>query len=642
MPVITLPDGSQREYDAPLTVAEVAADIGAGLAKAALAGRVDDQLVDTSFRIEQDANVAIVTDRDADGLEVIRHSTAHLLAQAVKELYPETQITIGPVIEDGFYYDFAREDRFTPEDLEAIEKKMAEIARSDLPVAREVWGRDEAVQYFTGQGEHYKAEIIAGIPDDEEVGLYGQGEWKDLCRGPHVPSTGRLKAFKLTKLAGAYWRGDSNNEMLQRIYGTAWSDKKALKAYLHRLEEAEKRDHRRFGKVMDLFHFQEEAPGLVFWHDKGWQIYRSIRNYIRERLVEHGYEEVNTPQIVDRSLWERSGHWDKFRENMFTTGDEDHRVYAVKPMNCPCHIQIYNSTLHSYRDLPRRMAEFGSCHRNEPSGTLHGLMRVRGFVQDDAHIFCTEDQVQSECADFIDLLFSVYQDFGFTDISTKLSTRPEQRVGEDAQWDKAEAALQAALEAKGLEWELQPGEGAFYGPKIEFNLRDSIGRIWQLGTIQLDFSMPGRLGATYVAEDGSKQTPVMLHRAILGSFERFIGILIEHHAGNLPAWLAPVQAVLLNITDRQEPYVRKVEELLKNQGFRVAADLRNEKIGYKIREHTLQRVPYLLVIGDREAESNTLAVRTRGGEDLGSMTIDEFVARLQAELAGRGRPVMED
>ena len=642
MPVITLPDGSARTYTDAVTVGEVAADIGPGLAKAALAGAVDDRLVDLSHRIEADARLAIITERDEAGLEVIRHSTAHLLAQAVKALFPDTQVTIGPVIEDGFFYDFAREQAFTPEDLTAIEAKMQALAKADLPVAREVLSRDDAVKFFADQGEAYKAEIIQGIPGDEEIGLYGQGDWKDLCRGPHVPSTGRLKAFKLTKLAGAYWRGDSSNEMLQRIYGTAWANKKDLKAYLHRLEEAEKRDHRRFGKLMDLFHFQEEAPGLVFWHDKGWSIYNTIRDYVRDRLSAAGYEEVNTPQVVDRSLWERSGHWDKFRENMFTTGDEEHRVYAIKPMNCPCHIQIYNNRLHSYRDLPRRMAEFGSCHRNEPSGTLHGLMRVRGFVQDDAHIFCTEDQVQSECSEFIDLLFSVYEDFGFTDISTKLSTRPPQRVGEDAQWDKAEAALQAALESKGLAWELQPGEGAFYGPKIEFNLRDSIGRIWQLGTIQLDFSMPGRLGATYVAEDGSKQTPVMLHRAILGSFERFIGILIEHHAGNLPVWLAPVQAVLLNITDRQDPYVREVEELLKNQGFRVQSDLRNEKIGFKIREHTLQRIPYLLVVGDREAETNCVAVRTRNGKDLGSMTIEEFVTLLRAELASRGRHVMED
>ncbi len=642
MPNITLPDGSQRSYDHAVTVGEVAADIGPGLAKAALAGRVDDQLVDTSFILDRDTSLAIVTARDPEGLEVIRHSTAHLLAQAVKQLFPEAQVTIGPVIEDGFYYDFAYERPFTPEDLAAIEARMAELARADMPVQREVWQRDDAVDFFQQQGELYKAEIIAGIPDDQEIGLYGQGDWKDLCRGPHVPSTGKLGAFKLTKLAGAYWRGDSNNEMLQRIYGTAWPDKKALKAYLHRLEEAEKRDHRRFGKAMDLFHFQEEAPGLVFWHDKGWTLYRTIRDYIRQRLAAAGYQEVNTPQIVDRSLWERSGHWDKFREGMFTTGDEDHRVYAVKPMNCPCHIQIYNRGLHSYRDLPLRMAEFGSCHRNEASGTLHGLMRVRGFVQDDAHIFCTEDQIQSEVAAFIELLFSVYADFGFTDISTKLSTRPPERVGSDGQWDKAEAALQRALEDGGLVWELQPGEGAFYGPKIEFNLRDSIGRVWQLGTMQLDFSMPERLGATYIAEDGDRYTPVMLHRAILGSFERFIGILLEHYAGNLPSWLAPIQAVVMNITDRQADYSLKIEEMLKNQGIRVQTDLRNEKIGFKIREHTLQRIPYLLVVGDREVADNTLAVRTRDGKDLGSMAAKDFAARLGSEFASRGRQLLED
>ncbi len=642
MPTITLPDGSQRDFEAPVTVAEIAADIGPGLAKAALGGKVDDRVVDTSFLIEGDAAVAIVTARDAEGLEIIRHSTAHLLAQAVKQLFPEAQVTIGPVIEDGFFYDFAFERTFTPEDLEKIEARMGELAKADMAVQRTVMERDDAVQLFKSQGEHYKAEIIASIPADEEIGLYGQGDWVDLCRGPHVPSTGHLKAFKLTKVAGAYWRGDSDNEMLQRIYGTAWSDKKSLKAYLHRLEEAAKRDHRRFGKTMDLFHFQEEAPGLVFWHDNGWSIYRSIRNYIRNQLTANGYEEVNTPQIVDRSLWEKSGHWDKFRENMFTTGDEDQRVYAVKPMNCPCHIQIYNRSLHSYRDLPLRMAEFGSCHRNEPSGTLHGLMRVRGFVQDDAHIFCTEDQVQSEVAAFTDLLFEVYADFGFTDISTKLSTRPAQRVGSDEQWDKAEAALQKALETKGLEWELQPGEGAFYGPKIEFNLRDSIGRVWQLGTVQLDFSMPERLGATYVAEDGSKQTPVMLHRAILGSFERFIGILLEHHAGDLPLWLAPTQAVVLNITDKQADYADSVVESLKKQGFRVRSDLRNEKIGFKIREHTMQRIPYLLVVGDREAASKSVAVRTRTGDDLGSLPLADFIQQLDTETASRGRSTMED
>jgi len=642
MPTITLPDGSRRSFDAPVSVADVAADIGPGLAKAAIAGKVDGRLVDTSYTISDDADLAIVTARDEDGLEVIRHSTAHLLAQAVKQLYPQAQVTIGPVIEDGFFYDFACEPAFTLEDLEKIEKRMAELAKQDLAVERSVMARDEAVTYFTEQGEHYKAEIIESIPAGEDIGLYGQGGWSDLCRGPHVPSTGHLKAFKLMKVAGAYWRGDSNNEMLCRVYGTAWGDKKALKQYLHRREEAEKRDHRRFGKIQDLFHFQEEAPGLVFWHDKGWSIYRTIRSYIRGRLKEHGYQEVNTPQIVDRSLWERSGHWDKFRENMFTTGDEDQRVYAIKPMNCPCHIQIYNKKLHSYRDLPLRMAEFGSCHRNEPSGTLHGLMRVRGFVQDDAHIFCTEDQIQSEVAAFNELLFSVYEDFGFTDVFTKLSTRPEQRVGDDSQWDRAEAALQSVLENSDLPWELQPGEGAFYGPKIEFNLRDSIGRVWQLGTIQLDFSMPERLGATYVAEDGSKQTPVMLHRAILGSFERFIGILIEHHAGSLPSWLAPTQAVVLNITDNQADYAKSVVEALEKQGFRVESDLRNEKIGFKIREHTIQRVPYLLVVGDREVENNCVAVRARTGEDLGSVPLQEFVQRLNTEVASRGRSAMED
>ena len=642
MPTITLPDGSQRAFDAAVTVADVAADIGPGLAKAALAGKVDGTVVDTSFIIENDAELAIVTGKDDEGLDVIRHSTAHLLAQAVKQLFPDAQVTIGPVIEDGFFYDFAYSRAFTPEDLEKIEKKMAELAQENLAVERTVMERDAAVEHFKQQGELYKAEIIESIPADEDIGLYGQGDWADLCRGPHVPSTGHLKAFKLMKVAGAYWRGDSNNEMLQRIYGTAWADKKALKAYLHRVEEAEKRDHRRFGKAMDLFHFQEEAPGLVFWHDKGWKLYRAIRNYIRDRLIENDYEEVNTPQIVDRTLWEKSGHWDKYRENMFTTGDEDQRVYAVKPMNCPCHVQIYNRDLHSYRDLPLRMAEFGSCHRNEASGTLHGLMRVRGFVQDDAHIFCTEDQIQSEVAAFIDLLFSVYEVFGFTDISTKLSTRPEQRVGEEALWDKAENALQSALEAKGLPWEIQPGDGAFYGPKIDFDLRDSIGRVWQLGTVQLDFSMPQRLGATYVAEDGSKQTPVMLHRAILGSFERFIGILLEHYAGNLPAWLAPTQAVILNITDKQADYSKSVAQSLKKQGFRVESDLRNEKIGFKIREHTIQRIPYLLVVGDREAETNCVAVRTRDGKDLGSMSIEAFAAGLATEVASHGRSVLED
>ncbi len=641
MPVITLPDGSQRSFDGPVSVAEIAAAIGPGLSRAALAGKVDGQLVDTDRQIAEDAAVAIVTDKDAEGLEIIRHSTAHLMAQAVKSLFPEAQVTIGPVIEDGFYYDFAFERPFTPEDLERIEAKMRELVKANLQVTRRVMQRPEAVKYFRDQGEDYKAEIIEGIPDAEEIGLYAQGNWTDLCRGPHVPSTGKLKAFKLTKVAGAYWRGDSSNEMLQRIYGTAWPDKKSLKDYLHRLEEAEKRDHRRFGKVMDLFHFQEEAPGMVFWHDRGWRLYRTIKNFIRERLAAAGYQEVNTPQVIDRSLWERSGHWDKFREHMFTVGDEDQRIYAIKPMNCPGHVQIYNRALHSYRDLPLRMAEFGSCHRNEASGTLHGLMRVRGFVQDDAHIFCTDEQIQSEVAAFMDLAFSVYEDFGFADVATKLSTRPERRVGADELWDKAEVALQNALDERGLDWQLQPGDGAFYGPKIDFDFRDSLGRVWQLGTVQLDFSMPGRLGATYVAKDGSRQTPVMLHRAILGSFERFIGILLEHYAGDLPVWLAPVQAVVLNITDRQADYAQAVRDSLQNQGFRVEADLRNEKIGFKIREHTLQRVPYMLVVGDREIAANAVAVRTRSGEDFGSMPLERLAKGLQTELASHGRTIME-
>jgi len=641
MPKVTLPDGSQREFPHSVTVAEVAADIGAGLAKAALAGKVDDRLVDTSFVIDHDAELAIVTERDEDGLEVIRHSTAHLLAQAVKELYPDAQVTIGPVIENGFYYDFAYENGFTPEDLDKIQKRMEEIVKSDFPVTRTVMGRDEAVEFFRNMGEAYKAEIIESIPKGEELSLYQQGDFIDLCRGPHVPSTGKLKAFKLMKLAGAYWRGDSDNEMLQRIYGTAWTDKKALKAYLHRLEEAEKRDHRKLGRQLDLFHAQEEAPGMVFWHDKGWLVYQQVEQYIRQTLRAHDYQEVRTPHLVDRVLWERSGHWDKFREDMFTTESEK-RTFAIKPMNCPCHIQIFNQGLKSYRDLPLRMAEFGSCHRNEPSGTLHGLMRVRGFTQDDAHIFCTEDQIQPEVSSFIDLLFSVYRDFGFEDVIIKLSTRPEQRVGSDEVWDKAEHALEKALNAKGLDWDLQPGEGAFYGPKIEFSLKDCLDRVWQCGTIQVDFSMPGRLGAEYVAEDGSRQTPVMLHRAILGSLERFIGILIEHHAGAFPLWLAPVQAVVMNITDRQAEHVQRVEEFLKNKGFRVQSDLRNEKIGFKIREHTIQRVPYLLVAGDREVESGSVAVRTRGGEDLGVMTLEEIGERLTAETVSRGLTVLED
>jgi len=640
MPVVSLPDGSQRAFDRPVSVGDVAADIGPGLAKAALAGKVDGKLVDTSFVIDRDVELSIVTERDEEGVDVIRHSTAHLLAQAVKELFPDAQVTIGPVIENGFYYDFAYKRPFTPEDLEKIQKKMVELSAQDLQVSRKLMPRDDAIAFFRNMGEAYKAEIISDIPQGEDISLYQQGEFIDLCRGPHVPSTGKLKAFKLMKVAGAYWRGDSDNEMLQRIYGTAWQDKKALKAYLHRLEEAEKRDHRKLGKVMDLFHTQEEAPGMVFWHDKGWQVYLQIQDYIRAKLREHGYQEVHTPQVIDRSLWEKSGHWDKFHDDMFTT-DSENRTYAIKPMNCPAHIQIYNQGLKSYRDLPLRLAEFGSCHRNEPSGTLHGLMRVRGFVQDDAHIFCTEEQILDEVSSFIDLLFEVYRDFGFEDVIIKLSTRPEQRVGEDALWDKAEKALEDALNHKKLDWTLQPGEGAFYGPKIEFSLKDCLERVWQLGTIQLDFSMPDRLGANYVGEDGVRRVPVMLHRAILGSLERFIGILIEHYAGALPVWLAPLQAVVLNITDRQAEYAKKVEEILKNQGVRVRSDLRNEKIGFKIREHTIQRVPYLVVVGDREVESDTVAVRTRSGKDLGILTLQALAEGLCTEIASHGQTILE-
>jgi threonyl-tRNA synthetase len=640
MPVVTLPDGSQRHFDHPVSVHDVAADIGPGLAKAALAGKVDDRMVDTSFIIEQDASLGIITDRDEEGVEVIRHSTAHLLAQAVKELFPEAQVTIGPVIENGFYYDFAYTRTFTPEDLEKIEKKMAELARQNFQVSRKVMPRDEAIDFFRGMGEDYKAEIISDIPQGEDISLYQQGEFIDLCRGPHVPATGKLKAFKLMKVAGAYWRGDSDNEMLQRIYGTAWKDKKALKAYLHRLAEAEKRDHRKIGKLMDMFHTQEQAPGMVFWHDNGWRVYLQIQDYIRAKLRDHGYQEVHTPSVIDRSLWEKSGHWEKFHDDMFITESET-RTFAIKPMNCPAHIQIYKQGLKSYRDLPLRLAEFGSCHRNEPSGTLHGLMRVRGFVQDDAHIFCTEEQVLGEVSDFIDLLFAVYKDFGFEDVILKFSTRPEKRVGDDKLWDKAEKALQEALDQKQLQWDLQPGEGAFYGPKIEFSLKDCLERVWQLGTIQLDFSMPERLGASYIAEDGGKHVPVMLHRAILGSLERFIGILLEHFAGSLPLWLAPEQATVLNITDKHADYARKVEETLKQQGLRVKSDLRNEKIGFKIREHTIQHVPYLLVVGDREAESDTVAVRTRSGKDLGSLSLQALSEGLTAEIASRGRTVLE-
>ena len=636
MPVITLPDGSQRQFDAPVSVAQIAENIGPGLAKAALAGKVNGTLVDTSHLIADDAELAIVTGRDEDGLEVIRHSCAHLLAQAVKALFPSAQVTIGPVIEDGFYYDFAFERPFTPEDLEKIEAKMEELARADIPVARELMDRDDAVSFFKEMGEDYKAEIIASIPANEAISLYRQDDFIDLCRGPHVPSTGKIAAFKLTKVAGAYWRGDSRNEMLQRIYGTAWANKKDLAAYLHRIEEAEKRDHRKIGKKLNFFHMQEEAPGMVFWHPRGWTLYKTIEQYMRGQQQRHGYKEIRTPQIVDLSLWQKSGHADKFAAGMFTLEAEE-RDFAIKPMNCPCHVQVFNQGLKSYRELPLRLAEFGSCHRNEPSGSLHGIMRVRGFTQDDAHIFCTEAQIQPEVSSFIDFLHEVYRDFGFDEVIYRLSTRPEQRVGSDAIWDKAEKALADALDSKGLPWELLPGEGAFYGPKIEFSLKDCIGRVWQLGTIQVDFSMPGRLEAQYVAEDGSRQVPVMLHRAILGSFERFIGILIEHYEGAFPTWLAPEQVVVMNITDNQADYVRHVTESLQNKGFRAINDLRNEKIGFKIREHTIQRIPYLVVVGDREAETQTVAVRTRTGEDLGTMSLDALVVRLQGDEQRRGR-----
>jgi len=634
MPNITLPDGSIREFEAPVSILEIASAIGSGLAKAALAGQVDGKLVDTSHVVAHDARVSIVTASQPEGLEVIRHSTAHLLAQAVKTLFPSAQVTIGPVIEDGFYYDFAFERTFTPEDIAAIEACMTELAKAAQQVSRREYARDDAVRFFQDQGEHYKAEIIRSIPEGETLSLYSQGSFTDLCRGPHVPDTGRLRAFKLTKVAGAYWRGDSRNEMLQRIYGTAWPDTKALDAYLKRLEEAEKRDHRRIGRQLDLFHFQEEAPGMAFWHERGWTLWQQIEQYMRKVLRRHGYREVRCPQVLDANLWKRSGHWENFRENMFVTESEE-REFAVKPMNCPGHVQIFNQGLKSYRDLPLRLAEFGSCHRNEPSGALHGLMRVRAFTQDDAHIFCTESQIQDEVADFIELLRAVYADFGFSDIQIKLSTRPARRVGSDETWDKAEEALRLALDSKGLAWDLQPGEGAFYGPKIEFSLRDSIGRVWQCGTIQLDFSLPTRLDAEYVAEDNSRRPPVMLHRAILGSLERFIGILIEHYAGLLPTWLAPVQVAALSITDRFVPYAREVSESLENQGFRAISDLRNEKIGLKIREQTLQRIPYLLVIGEREVENRTVSVRTRAGEDLGAMTIDAFSSHLAADVARR-------
>ncbi len=636
MPVITLPDGNQKHFDHPVSIYQVAESIGTGLAKAALAGKINDEIVDTSYLIEQDAHVSIITAKDDDGLEVLRHSCAHLMAQAVQQLFPTAQVTIGPVIEDGFFYDFAFERPFTPEDLEKIEKKMVDLTSQNQPVSRSLMTRDEAVEFFRAKGETYKVEIIEGIPSNQDLSFYQQGDFIDLCRGPHVPSTGKLQAFKLTKVAGAYWRGDSNNAMLTRIYGTCWADKKALKQYLFRLEEAEKRDHRKLGKKFDLFHTQEEAPGMVFWHPKGWQIWQTIEQYIRGVQKQHGYQEIRTPQMVDMSLWERSGHADKFGDGMFSV-HTDNRHYAIKPMNCPCHVQVFNQGLKSYRDLPIRLAEFGSCHRDEPSGTLQGIMRVRSFVQDDGHIFCAEGQIQSEVIDFIDVIQDVYRDFGFNEIIIKLSTRPEQRVGSDADWDKAEAALATALDTKGLKWDLLPGEGAFYGPKIEFSLKDCIGRVWQCGTIQVDFSMPGRLDAQYVAEDGSRQAPVMLHRAMLGSFERFIGILIENFAGEMPAWLAPVQAVVLNITDSQSEYCGTVLNTLNKKGFRVESDLRNEKIGFKIREHTIQRVPYLIVVGDREVENGEIAVRARNGDDLGSMSIEDFSRLLQIDVEKMGR-----
>ncbi len=636
MPIITLPDGSTREFDHPVTVLELAHAIGPGLAKATLAGRVDGRMVDAGFLISDDAAVSVVTERSDEGLEVIRHSAAHLLAQAVKQLFPEAQVTIGPVIEDGFYYDFAYKRPFTPEDLVLIEKRMTELSSADLPVSRRILSRDDAVRHFRGMGEEYKARIIEDIPASEELSLYRQGDFEDLCRGPHVPSTGKIRHFKLMKVAGAYWRGDSSNEMLTRIYGTAWTSKKALNLYLTRLEEAEKRDHRKLGKKYDLFHIQEEAPGMIFWHPRGWMVYTLIESYIRQLQRGNGYQEIRTPQVVDRTLWERSGHWDKFRENMFSVESES-RDYAIKPMNCPCHVQVFNQGLKSYRDLPLRLAEFGSCHRNEPSGTLQGLMRVRGFTQDDAHIFCTEDMIQAEVSTFSDLLFSVYADFGFTEILVRLSTRPDERVGDDAVWDKAEAALASALRAKNLDYQVLEGEGAFYGPKIEYSLKDCLGRVWQCGTIQVDFSMPGRLDAQYVAEDGSRHSPVMLHRAILGSFERFIGILIEQYEGAFPVWLSPEQAVVMNITDNQAGYAQNVSDFLRNRGFRVACDLRNEKIGFKIREHTIQRVPYLIVVGDQEVANESISVRTRDGEDLGSLSLDDFDKLLTAAIANRSR-----
>jgi threonyl-tRNA synthetase len=636
--IVRLPDGSERKFEQSVTVMEVAASIGAGLVRAALAGKVNGKLMDMSHRIDADCDLAIITEKDAEGLEVIRHSSAHLLAHAVKELFPEAQVTIGPVIEDGFYYDFSYKRPFTTEDLATIEKRMAEISKRDLKVERKVLERSEAINFFKGQGEHYKAQLIEAIPGDEDVSLYSQGNFTDLCRGPHVPATSKLKVFKLMKVAGAYWRGDSRNEMLQRIYGTAWVRKEDQDAYLHRLEEAEKRDHRRLGKQLDLYHIQEEAPGMVFWHPKGWVIWQQVEQYMREVFRVNGYQEIRTPQVLDKGLWERSGHWENFRENMFTTNSEQ-RDFAVKPMNCPGHVQVFNQGLKSYRELPLRLAEFGSCHRNEPSGALHGIMRVRAFTQDDAHIFCTEAQIQGEVMQFIDLLQKVYTDFGFKEILVKLSTRPQKRVGSEDQWDKAESALESALNYKKLVWELQPGEGAFYGPKIEFSLKDSIGRVWQCGTLQLDFSMPERLGAEYVAEDNTRQIPVMLHRAILGSLERFIGILIENHAGALPLWLSPVQAVVLNISEGQSDYAREVTNKLKDNDIRAHSDLRNEKITYKIREHSLQKLPYQIIVGDKEVAAEMVAVRTRSGLDLGQMSLQALIERLKVEISTRADTV---
>ena len=630
MPKVTLPDGTLKSFDKAITVADVASSIGSGLARAALAGEVDGQLVDTSFLIENDVNLSIITNKDEKALEIIRHSTAHLLAQATQQIYPKAQVTIGPVIDNGFYYDFSYKKGFSEQDLAKIEKKMNAIVKQNLPIERQEMPRDDAIKLFKSMGENYKAEIISSIPASEVLSLYKQGDFVDLCRGPHVPSTGKLKVFKLMKLAGAYWRGNSENEMLQRVYGTAWENKKDLEDYLHRLEEAEKRDHRKIGKTQDLFHTQEEAPGMVFWHPKGWTLYQLIVQYMSKVYRDNGYLEVNTPEMLDRTLWEKSGHWDKFGDSMFTTHSEN-RDYAIKPMNCPGHVQIYKHGLKSYRDLPLRLAEFGSCHRNEPSGTLHGIMRVRNFVQDDAHIFCTPEQIQSEVSAFIDLTFEVYKHFGFENIDIKLSTRPEMRVGSDEVWDKSEAALAEALDAKGLEWSLQEGEGAFYGPKVEFVLRDCLDREWQCGTVQADFSMPERLDAQYIAEDGSKQTPVMLHRVIVGSIERFAGILIEHYEGAFPSWLSPIQAVILNITQKQEKFVKKIEKRLKKQGLRVISDLRNEKIGYKIREHSMQRYPYILVAGDREMDNNEISVRQRGGKDLGSMPVEALIKLINQE-----------